>query len=146
MPTTYEALFILRVLRKPDIAAVIKRTALQVMEQGGFIRRIQSLGARQLPYRMRKDKFNYTEGHYFLMDFDAPPRQTKDLLDYFSRDEDLVRCSMQKKEEKEEIGPCTLPEECLPPPFRDDVKAMIEIGYKEKPQYDTGVDIYPFNK
>jgi small subunit ribosomal protein S6 len=44
---------------------------------------------------------------------------------------------------------CTLHEESLPPPYREDVKAMIEKGFKDKPkvlQFDLGVDIYPFQR
>lgn len=46
------------------MAAAVRSVAVFVMERGGLIRKIENLGTRELPYRMRAHAQIYTTGRY----------------------------------------------------------------------------------
>lgn len=49
----------------------MKRTAEGIFERGGFIRKIENLGSRALPYKISKHGQVHKQGHAMLMHFDV---------------------------------------------------------------------------
>ena len=66
MPT-YEMTVIMRKLAKPALVSAVKRVAEEIYVGGGYIRKIESLGTRQLPNIKLSKKLRHTEGTYMLM-------------------------------------------------------------------------------
>ncbi|CAG0902658.1 unnamed protein product [Darwinula stevensoni] len=129
MPTGYELCFIIRMMPKADLVSTIKRTAEFIMNHGGYLRKIESLGTRKLPYRMWKTGLSHREGNYILMEIDSRSKSLAEMEDYFKRDVDLVRhrAIAVKEEPKFE---CTLEDEMLPPPYsREAVIYMFQQGH-----------------
>nr|CAG4644453.1 EOG090X0IQO [Lepidurus arcticus] len=145
----YELSLILRTMSKPEMVATLKRAAEGILDRGGILRKMESLGTKTLPYRLNVHGLRHTEGMYFLMRFDAPPPVIEELKDVCVRDVDIIRPSVSKIEKK--VGfPCTLEEELQPPAYRKDVAKLIEEGRKErKPMFQRRIpnmDYYPFQK
>lgn len=46
------------------MAAAVRSVALSLMERGGLIRKIESLGTKELPYRMKAHAQIFTTGRY----------------------------------------------------------------------------------
>ena len=46
------------------MAAAVRSVAVAVMERGGLIRKIENLGTRELPYKMRAHAQIFTTGRY----------------------------------------------------------------------------------
>nr|CAG4644331.1 EOG090X0EB8 [Lepidurus arcticus] len=112
----YELSLILRTMSKPEMVATLKRAAEGILDRGGILRKMESLGTKTLPYRLNVHGLRHTEGMYFLMRFDAPPPVIEELKDVCVRDVDIIRPSVSKIEKK--VGfPCTLEEELQPPAY-----------------------------
>lgn len=82
------------------------------------------------------------------MEINIPPVKIEDLLEETTRDVDIVRRAIYKKQPPQEV-PCTLDEELQPPPYRKSVQDLVEQAKSlEKPKfkYNTGLDYYPFQK
>nr|XP_054752935.1 28S ribosomal protein S6, mitochondrial-like [Lytechinus pictus] len=90
----YEVSLIMRVMRRPEMVDALKRSLTQVMENGGIVRKIENLGEKQLPYRIRAHRQNFSYGQYFVVDFDGPPTVIEPLNEYFRRDIDIIRPSI----------------------------------------------------
>ncbi|KAK7902200.1 hypothetical protein WMY93_018969 [Mugilogobius chulae] len=96
----YELALILKALKRPETAAVVRRTVETLMERGAVVRDLENLGERLLPYKITKHNQKHDRGTYFLVDFYASPSILKSLMDHLNRDIDVVRPSVLKKEEK----------------------------------------------
>lgn len=82
------------------------------------------------------------------MEMSIPPVKIEDLLEETSRDVDIMRRSVYKRQRPEEKA-CTLEEELQPPPYRKSVQDLVEQARsldKPKFKYNTGLDYYPFQK
>lgn len=82
------------------------------------------------------------------MEFNIPPEAIEDLKEEYARDVDIIRRRIYKKLIPDTKA-CTLTEELLPPPYRKDVKELLEKSKRmDKPKfkYNTGLDYYPFQK
>ncbi|KAJ0005057.1 hypothetical protein NQD34_011271 [Periophthalmus magnuspinnatus] len=99
----YELALILKALKRPETAAVVRRTVETLMERGAVVRDLENLGERLLPYKMSKHNQKHDKGTYFLVDFYASPSILKSLMDHLNRDVDVVRPSVLLK--KDEKGP-----------------------------------------
>lgn len=145
----YELSLTLRVLPRPELISSIKRSAETILQQGGVLRKFQSLGTNPLPFRMKAHNVWHKEGTYFVMKFDAPSSAIETLRDEFRRDIDLIRSQVVKCEEPVKFE-CTLEEELLPPAYRKDVQKLIDEGKKiVKPMFKQntpGFDYFPFQK
>ena len=73
------------------LRTLLASSATLVHEQGGNVRRMDSLGCKALPKRMRKDGEWHVEGDYWTMDFDANPRTVKMLDDMMRADPRVLR-------------------------------------------------------
>ncbi|CAG7833353.1 unnamed protein product [Allacma fusca] len=86
-----------------------------------------------------------SEGSYFLMKFDSPPRAIGELQEEYDRDVDIVRTGFSKIFSHPEYD-CTLEDELQPPAYREEVKQMLTTGRKKerKFEYKTGLPYNPF--
>ncbi|XP_067613659.1 small ribosomal subunit protein bS6m [Eurosta solidaginis] len=144
----YELTMVLRQMSRPEVVSVLKRTAGTILDNGCIIRKLENLGTRTLPYKIREHGVVHREGNYFTIFFDAAPTKISDFMEEFGRDIDIIRRRIYKIEEPEEFE-CTLHDELLPPAYRTEVQEMIAIAKrKQKPKfkYNSGLDYYPFQK
>ncbi|XP_020297234.1 probable 28S ribosomal protein S6, mitochondrial [Pseudomyrmex gracilis] len=149
MPT-YEMPLLLRIMKKPELAATLKRTAGLIFNTGGFIRKMENWGVKQLPCKASVHGHVYKEADHFLIYFDAPSKEIEKILDECNRDVDIVRLKIYKQTELQK-KPCTFHEEMLPPPYRPTVQKLIESSKRQHRnkyefKYNSGLDHYPFNK
>lgn len=54
-----------------ELVTVMRRAAEGIFERGGFIRKIENLGARDLPYKMSRHGLVHKHGHAVLYQFDV---------------------------------------------------------------------------
>ncbi|XP_063695838.1 small ribosomal subunit protein bS6m [Culicoides brevitarsis] len=152
MPT-YELVLIMRQMARPDLVSALKRTSKQIFDHGGFLRKLENFGTKQLPFKMSKNEQTHRVGIHYLMEFDVPPTQIDSLHEEFKRDVDIIRKHIVRKAEPEPVE-CTLHEELLPAAYRKDVAEMIHKAKNSKKQRqeekrtvwksNTGMDYYPF--
>ncbi|KAM9321280.1 small ribosomal subunit protein bS6m [Gastrophryne carolinensis] len=103
----YEMALILKAMQRPETVATLKRTIEALFERGAIVRNLESLGQKNLPYRISKHNQRHIQGGYFLVDFYAPPTILPNMLDHLSRDIDIIRPTILKhEEEKKPAKPC----------------------------------------
>ena len=102
----YELSLILKVMKRPETVATLRRTVETIMERGAVVRDLENLGERLLPYKISKHSQRHERGAYFLIDFYAAPNIHKALLNHLYRDVDVVRPVILKKDEVVAKGPC----------------------------------------
>lgn len=147
MPT-YEMPLLLRVANKAQYMTVLKNVANSIFQTGGFIRKIENWGDKDLPCKAHTEHGNYTRAGHFLLCFDAPPASLKLIQDDCNRNLEIIRVRIFKQNEPETME-CTLHEELLPPPYRPSVLKLLETGKKYRyPKFDShsGLGYYPFRK
>ncbi|KAG5680135.1 hypothetical protein PVAND_009660 [Polypedilum vanderplanki] len=148
MPT-YELALMLRTMSRPEIVTTLKRTTEAIFSKGGFLRQLDYLGDKQLPYRVHKNSQKHFTGSAFIVTFDVSPKKLDDLLEEYTRDVDILKRSIFKIEDEPQKIECTLDEELKPPAYRKEVINMMEKaakGQKEKYPQNTGLNYYPFQK
>ncbi|KAL2729568.1 hypothetical protein V1478_005858 [Vespula squamosa] len=149
MPT-YEMPLLLRVMDKAETFNVLKRAATTILDNGGFIRKIENLGIKQLPCKLSFRGKTYWQANHFLYRFDVPPSIVINLMDEYNRDVDILRNRIYKKEKIQPIE-CTLHEELLPPIYRKDVMKLMQIAEIQKKkhqklQFSREMTYYPSPK
>ncbi|CAL8300047.1 unnamed protein product [Merluccius merluccius] len=103
----YELALILKAMQRPETAATLRRTVETLLERGAVVRDVESLGERLLPYKVSKHDQRHVRGAYFLVDFHAAPHVSAALLDHLSRDVDVVRPTVVRKDDAVAPGgPC----------------------------------------
>lgn len=141
---------ILRIMKKPELVATLKRTAETIFNTGGFIRKMENWGSKSLPCKISAHEHVHREGNHFFICFDAPPKQLEKIVDECNRDIDIVRLKIFKQ-----INPtkqkCTFHDEMLPPAYRPSVQKMMKMAQKQhKSKYEfksnSGLDYYPFTR
>lgn len=85
-----------------------------------------------------------------MYEFHVPPTSIEELKDEWSRDIDIIRPSIYKKNEPINFQ-CTLDEELQPAPYRKEVQELLELAKKKKKkkgtvEYSSGLGYYPFQK
>ncbi|XP_073473282.1 small ribosomal subunit protein bS6m [Aquarana catesbeiana] len=104
----YEMALIIKAMQRPETVATLKRTMEALFERGAIIRNLESLGEKNLPYKISKHSQRHTRGGYFLVDFYAPPTAVSNIIDHLGRDIDVIRPTILKhEEEKRPEKPCT---------------------------------------
>ncbi|KAL6266676.1 probable 28S ribosomal protein S6, mitochondrial [Pogonomyrmex barbatus] len=149
MPT-YEMPLLIRIMKKPELIATLKRTAETIFNTGGFIRKIENCGVISLPCKTDAHGYVHHEANHFFLYFDVPPTEVEKIIDKCNRDIDIVRSKIYKKYIPFKKT-CTFHEEMLPPPYRPSVQKLMEIAQKQHRKkhefkYNNGLDYYPFNK
>ncbi|XP_072254365.1 small ribosomal subunit protein bS6m [Pyxicephalus adspersus] len=103
----YEMALILKAMQRPETVSTLKRTLEALFEKGAIVRNLESLGEKNLPYKISKHNQRHSRGGYFLVDFYAPPTLIPSMLDHLSRDIDVIRPTILKhEEEKKPDKPC----------------------------------------
>lgn len=126
----------------------MRRTADAIFDKGGFIRQVDNLGFRNLPYKVSVHGLVHRTGNAFVVKFDVPPTALQDLVEEYGRDVDIVKRHIFKDEQPSRFA-CTLHEEMMPPAYRKEVIKMMSIAkkkQKEKYPMNTGLSYYPFQK
>jgi len=147
MPT-YEISLMLRTMSRPEIISTLKRTATQIFDKGGFVRKVENLGPRNLPYKISEHGVVNKTGSLFIMKFDVAPKHVQELEEEYARDVDIIRKLVVKMEDQKKLE-CTLEEELQPPAYRKDVIKLMEIAKKKqkaKYPHNSGLNYYPFQK
>lgn len=149
MPT-YEMPLLIRIMKKPELVATLKRTVETIFNTGGFIRKIENCGVKPLPCKTSAHGHVHHEASHFFIFFDIPPREIDKIMDKYNRDIDIVRLKIYKQNEPVKTE-CTFHEEMLPPPYRPSVQKLMEVAKKQDRKkkefkYNSGLDYYPFNK
>ncbi|XP_078042443.1 mitochondrial ribosomal protein S6 [Augochlora pura] len=147
MPT-YEMPVLLRIMRKPETVDTLKRIANAIFQTGGFIRKIEYWGDKQLPCKTSIHGKVHREAGHYLFCFDIPPIMMHNLVDEYKRDLDIIRTNIYKPNPSTPPKHvCTLEEELLPPAYRASVQKLLETGKRVKTntfKYNSGLDYYPF--
>lgn len=151
MPT-YEMPLLLRIMKKPELVATLKRTAETIFNTGGFIRKIENCGVKALPCKTSIHGHVHHEANNFFIYFDVPPLEIDKIIDKCNRDIDIVKLQIYKHNESiNKEHRCTFHEEMLPPPYRPGVQKLMAAAKKQHRnkhgfKYNSGFDYYPFNK
>lgn len=133
---------------QPEFKAAVKRSADQIFERGGFIRKIDYLGFNKLPYKISKNRMPYREAEQIVFKFDVSSQLTKDLNEEIDLDVDVVRCKIINLPEQKEFK-CTMEEEMQPVSYREDVKKLLKLQEKGKKKHwlpQMGIEYYPFQR
>ncbi|CAK5281565.1 unnamed protein product [Mycena citricolor] len=78
------------------ISGLVKQTATHVLQAGGVVRKIDSLGTKQLPQRMRRHGNYHHTADYWAMHFDTSPRVLSSLNALMRRDPRVIRWTVLK--------------------------------------------------
>ncbi|GLB37509.1 putative ribosomal protein S6 [Lyophyllum shimeji] len=84
------------------IKELVRQTATHVMNAGGVVRAINSLGTLTLPQRMRRHKVTHSMGDYWTIHFDTAPRTLRSLNSIMRRDPRVIRWTVLKLGDKVE--------------------------------------------
>merc|ERR1711872_193878 len=63
----------------------------QIYTNGGYIRKVESLGDRRLPNTKKAGGERVTEGTYFCMECDLQTATIAPIADEFGRDKDIIQ-------------------------------------------------------
>ena len=75
----------------------IKTTSKILMQKDCVIRKIQSMGLKKLPYRIKKNGVTNFEGHYWQILFYGRPSVQNELRDILRKDEEVIRMEILKQ-------------------------------------------------
>jgi small subunit ribosomal protein S6 len=76
------------------LRTLLSEAASFVHGAGGNVRRLDSLGRRVLPKKMRKEGVLHAHGDYWTMDFDANPLTVRELEGKMKADPRVLRCAL----------------------------------------------------
>jgi len=150
MPS-YEMTLIMRKMAQPSLVQSVKKAADEIYSRGGYIRKIQSMGTRQLPNVKISKGLKHREGSYLLLDIDVRAQDLVKIEDEYKRNRDIIQQTIISK--TDELFQCaeTLDDELKPPAERPSVQTLIEQGrrpprFKKIFDQKTGLDYYPFHR
>ncbi|XP_076751246.1 mitochondrial ribosomal protein S6 [Xylocopa sonorina] len=148
MPT-YEMPLLLRISSKAEYLNILRNVADSIFATGGFIRKIENWGEKELPCKaVAHGKMN-THAAHFMICFDIPPREMENVQDNCRRNLSIIRSQIFKQNEPDTEIKCTLEEEMLPPSYRPSVQKLLEVAKRDRSKkfkYNSGLDYYPFLK
>ncbi|KAI4470425.1 ribosomal protein s6 [Holotrichia oblita] len=64
---TYELCLLLRVMPKPELVSALKRTANTIFLKGGIIRKLESLGTKDIPNKTSSHGSVHNKARYLLL-------------------------------------------------------------------------------
>ncbi|KAG6842181.1 hypothetical protein C0991_001674 [Blastosporella zonata] len=82
------------------IKELVRQTATHVLNAGGVVRKINSMGTLTLPQRMRRHKAAHSIGDYWTLHFDTAPRTLRSLNAIMRRDPRVIRWTVLKLADK----------------------------------------------
>jgi len=128
MPS-FELFFITKQMAKKDLVSCLKRTGELILDSNGVLRKIENLGTRQLPFKIRTPvpgKKRYTAGNFFIYHCDVPPLTIHKIFETLRMDTDLMKVKFSEKTQKiPEDYVCTLDEELRPPALRPTIQSLM---------------------
>lgn len=147
--TIYEMPVLLRVMKRSETVETLKRIANAIFETGGYIRKMENWGEKELPCKASCHGQVFRQASHFFFCFDVPPASLKELSDGYGRDIDIIRSRIYKQNPCDTGKTCTLEEELLPPAYRPSVLTLLELAKKQKNnkhqfKYNSGLNYYPF--
>jgi len=151
MPT-YELTLIMKKMARPRLVEALKRAGQQIYTNGGYIRKVESLGDRRLPNRKTAgDGTKVTEGTYFSFECDLKTNSAPRIMDEFNRDKEIIQKYLLACSDEKVACPQTYDSELLPPSERPSVQQLISEGRRRHPHKKTfsdktGLDLYPFHR
>ena len=91
---TYEGLFIVNPdLGEEDVKGVFKAIGDSIAKNGGSQKKEEAWGKRSLAYPIKKFK----EGHYYKVDFDAPPEAVSKLEAAYKLNPSILRVMITRR-------------------------------------------------
>lgn len=75
---------------------IARTTGALILNSGGTIRGIKNWGIFSLPKRTRKHQAQYTDGHYFIMRYDASSKIQDDVRKTLGLDPRMIKFSSVK--------------------------------------------------
>lgn len=76
------------------IRELVRKTALQVLDNGGVVRRIHFIGTNTLPYKRVIDGHAHYVADFWQMNFDASPQLMRNVDRTLSKDPRVLRTGM----------------------------------------------------
>ncbi|KRY70205.1 putative 28S ribosomal protein S6, mitochondrial, partial [Trichinella pseudospiralis] len=108
-----------------DLVSIIKRCCVKLMDNGAVLKSINSMGYKDLPFKMKKDQAAYITGSYVLLNCALPYQKHKQLSGEFRRDSDIIHSYFKYVETKNaRVNECTLQEELEIPAYRKSVAKL----------------------
>jgi len=151
----YEMTLLFRIMTRPELKEALARCGKYLFDEGAVIRKIENLGTRKCPYKIRSYFQKETEASYFLFTSDVSRDSIYQLRGAFIRDIDIIRGSIRMTEEHKPFE-CTAENEALPVPYRDTTKKMLDPRNAKRPRptkpnkpkwgFNTGLKYYPFQR
>ncbi|CAG2103877.1 unnamed protein product [Medioppia subpectinata] len=129
MPS-YELFFITKRLSKKELVSCLKRTGELILNSSGILRKLENLGTRQLPFKLRTPvpgSKRYASGNFFLFHCDVPPLTIYKIHESLRMDTDIMKVRYTTKDTKiPDDYECTLEEELKPPALRPSVQMLVK--------------------
>ncbi|KAI9733183.1 MAG: hypothetical protein M1818_007301 [Claussenomyces sp. TS43310] len=92
----YELIAVVRPGSLAEVKEIVRTTGSLVLSSGGAIRSMANWGVSALPKRTRKHQSNYSEGHYFIMRYDASSAVQDNVRKTLGLDPRMIKFSSVK--------------------------------------------------
>jgi len=92
----YELIAIVRPGSLAEVKEIARTTGSLILNSGGTIRSIKNWGISSLPKRTRKHQAIYTDGHYFIMRYDASSQIQDNVRKTLGLDPRMIKFSSVK--------------------------------------------------
>ncbi|GIX96123.1 probable 28S ribosomal protein S6, mitochondrial [Caerostris darwini] len=125
-----ELSLIMKTLPKQELVAALKRVGTLLLEKGVVIEKLENIGTRELPVRIRKEGVYHYKGSYFVYTFMGQRAIHKDLDEMCKLDTDILKHGLVLPFSPPEK--CTLEEELQPPALRKSVQNLLNESKKHK--------------
>ncbi|KAF5399046.1 Cysteine rich secretory protein LCCL [Paragonimus heterotremus] len=105
----YEMPVIIKALGTAGVKEALKRQLLCMLDNNAVIFNVENLGLRRLPQVLHVQQERQYEGHYFLINFDAPADHISEIRKRANKDTDIIKCFACLKDDAW-VRPCSLPD------------------------------------
>ncbi|KAG0648646.1 30S ribosomal S6 [Hyphodiscus hymeniophilus] len=92
----YELIAIVRPGNLAEVKEIARTAGALILNSGGTIRGIKNWGVFSLPKRTRKHQAVYTDGHYFIMRYDASSKIQDEVRGVLGLDPRMIKFSSVK--------------------------------------------------
>jgi len=92
----YELIAIVRPGNLAEVKEIARTTGSLILRNGGTIRGLNNWGVWSLPKKTRKHQAQYTDGHYFIMRYDASSKIQDDVRKTLGLDPRMIKFSSVK--------------------------------------------------
>ncbi|EPE29536.1 Ribosomal protein S6 [Glarea lozoyensis ATCC 20868] len=92
----YELIAIVRPGNLAEVKEIARTTGSLILRSGGTIRGLNNWGVFSLPKRTRKHQAQHTDGHYFVMRYDASSKIQEDVRTTLGLDPRMIKFTSVK--------------------------------------------------